>query len=202
MILTECYSLGLPMSTQYSVDVSPIVESSRLGVLSPGALGDFICCLPALQVLARSGRVEVFARSEFAAIAPDGMVVRSLERAEISRLFTATAAADEAVYHFFAKYSAVYSWMGISQAGFVASLQAVTQGRARIFPFRSADGSCHQAEYYFSCLHGSGSEIPLPSISICPEAIAWREAFWQRHSLTRGRVLVIAPGSGAVAKNW
>ncbi len=44
--------------------------------------------------------------------------------------------------------------------------------------------------------------IPLPSISIRPEAIAWREAFWQRHSLTHGRVLVIAPGSGAVAKNW
>ncbi|MEA2658254.1 MAG: hypothetical protein QOF64_839 [Candidatus Binatota bacterium] len=190
------------MSTQYSAEVSPIVESSRLGVLFPGALGDFICCLPALQVLARSGRVEVFARSEFAAIAPDGIVVRSLERAEISRLFTTTAAADEAVYHFFAEYSAVYSWMGISQAVFVASLQAVTQGRARIFPFRSADASRHQAEYYFGCLHGSGTEIPLPSISICPEAIAWREAFFQRYSLTHRRVLVIAPGSGAVAKNW
>ena len=64
------------------------MESSRFAVLFPGALGDFICCLSSLQVLARLAPLEVFARSEFGAIAPANIVVRSLERSEISRLFT------------------------------------------------------------------------------------------------------------------
>ncbi|MGH7871482.1 MAG: glycosyltransferase family 9 protein [Candidatus Binatia bacterium] len=179
-----------------------VMESSRLAVLFPGALGDFICCLPSLQVLARRAPVEVFARSEFAAIASENIVVRSLERSEISRLFTITGAADEAVRRFFAPYAAVYSWTGSAQRGFVASLQAVVRGHARVFPFRPDDGTRHQAEYYFCCVHAATSDIPLPTISISPEAAVWRKKFWQRHSLTHRLVLVIAPGSGCRAKNW
>ena len=190
------------MSIKDSSIRASITESSRFGVLFPGALGDFICCLPALQVLARSAPVEVFTRSEFAAIAPEGVVVRSLERPEISCLFTAGGAADVTVDRFFARYTAVYSWTGIAQAVFVASLQAVTRGRARIFRFRPDDGARHQTEYYFHCVHDTQSDVPLLDISIRPEAIAWREEFWRRYSLMHRPVLVVAPGSGTFAKNW
>ena len=37
---------------------------------------------------------------------------------------------------------------------------------------------------------------------LAAEASAWREKFWQKHSLGRRLVLVIAPGSGDRAKNW
>jgi ADP-heptose:LPS heptosyltransferase len=185
-----------------SADAASGDKGLRIAVLFPGALGDFICCLPVLQVLALSGRVDVFARSEFAAVAPAGVVVSSLERAEISRLFTVSGPADKTVQHFFSRYAEVYSWMGIAQAVFVASLQAVTRGRALIFPFRPDSGTRHQAEYFSRCVDDRKSEIPLPSISIRPDAIAWREEFWRRHSLAHRPVLVIAPGSGAIAKNW
>ena len=191
------------MSTQYSAEVSPIVESSRLGVLFPGALGDFICCLPALQVLARSGRVEVFARSEFAAIAPDGIVVRSLERAEISRLFTATAAADEAVYHFFAEYAAVYSWMGIRQAVFVRRAAGSNPRACADFslPFgRRLDAT--RRIIILVVFMAQDPQSHCRQFQFVPKRSRGAKRSGEHTRLTHGRVLVIAPGSGARAKNW
>ena len=177
-------------------------ENQRLCVLFPGALGDFICCLPAMQALTRKAKVNVFARSEFADIAPDRVTVRSLERREITKLFSADGAADEQVRRFFGAYEAVYSWMGSAQPDFVGQLQAASGGRAQIFPFRPTDARYHQAEYYFRCLHGGNSPVPNPRVLLRSEAIAWRADFWARHALYDRLVLVIAPGSGAREKNW
>lgn len=177
-------------------------ENQRLCVLFPGALGDFICCLPAMQALTRKGNVDVFARSEFAGIVADPMTVRSLERREITKLFSADGAADEQVRSFFGLYEAVYSWMGSGDAEFPNQLQAASGGRAQIFPFRPTDARYHQAEYYFRCLHGGDSPIPNPRVLLRRETIAWREDFWARHAFCDRPVLVIAPGSGAREKNW
>jgi len=177
-------------------------ENQRLCVLFPGALGDFICCLPAMQVLARKGKVDVFARSEFAGIVADDLTVHSLERREIAELFSAGGAADERVRSVFGDYAAVYSWMGSAQPDFVRRLQAASNGRARIFPFRPSQAECHQTEYYFRCLHDGDSIIPDPLLSLRQDAIAWREDFWARHALSQRPVLVLAPGSGAREKNW
>ena len=128
-------------------------------------------CFPALSgissaVCRRSkcsraaAQVEVFARSEFAAIASANIMVRSLERSEISRLFTISGAADETVRRFFAPYAGVYSWTGSAQRVFVASLQSVARGRARIFPLHPDDGIRHQAEYYFRCVHAPHQTFP------------------------------------------
>lgn len=190
------------MSMKDSLDGASAARHSRLAVLFPGALGDFICCLPALQVLARDAVLDVFGRSEFAAIAPDGIIVQSSERAEISRLFALDGATDQAVQGFFAGYETVYSWTGFGHENFVASLMTATRQRARIFPFRPAKGAHHQAEYYFRCIHGSGKEMPLPAVSIGADAMAWQKEYWRKHDLNRAPVLAIAPGSGSVAKNW
>jgi ADP-heptose:LPS heptosyltransferase len=106
------------------------------------------------------------------------------------------------VQQFFNAYNAVYSWTGLAHQDFVTSLQSVTRGRARIFPFRPRDGGRHQADYYFCCLHEPTCNTPPPAVSRRPEAIAWRAEFWQKHSLADKNVLVVGPGSGARAKNW
>jgi ADP-heptose:LPS heptosyltransferase len=182
---------------------SPLTTNNqRVCVLFPGALGDFICCLPALQVLAQTAAVDVFARGEFAAIAPEGITVRSLHRPEISILFTADGAVDGQARGFFTAYAAVHSFMGSGDAEFMRRLHAVTSERARVFPFRPSDHGRHQAEYYFACLHGEDSPVPELQISLRLEGIAWREDFWARHALYDRPVMVIAPGSGAREKNW
>jgi ADP-heptose:LPS heptosyltransferase len=207
----------------------------RVLVIFPGALGDFICFLPALRALGEDACVDLLARSEFAGLAPLAVNVASLERYEIRRLFVAGAQDEERVRNFFASYAAVYSWMG-SQAGeFVRQLESVSRGRARIFHFRPRDQKMHQRDYYLTCLdpstrapdlargfcsgfrptgvleratglpvdlHTANRNSPLPAITPRPQAVQWRNRFWQRNSLAGKAVLTLAPGSGAAEKNW
>jgi ADP-heptose:LPS heptosyltransferase len=174
----------------------------KMFVLFPGALGDFICFLPALQVLAQDRNVALFARSEFAGLTPPTVRLHSLERYEIRRLFTPGAANDGAVRRFFAAYDRIYSWMGSRQEDFVRELSRLSNDRARIFPFRGDIAGMHQAEYYFSCVRQDGSEMPLPEIMLRPEAVSWSRQFWQRHGLENRPVLALAPGSGGREKIW
>jgi ADP-heptose:LPS heptosyltransferase len=162
-------------------------SSARLCVIFPGALGDFICFLPALRILSRSGQVELYAHSEFADLVPAGVTVRSLESAEMTQLFLATALEDSAAHDQFGAYAAVYSWLGSQQPAFVQRLQAATLGRCKLFPFRPAVTEAQRSE---------------PVIELRDEALRWCENFWTEHALAGRAVLTIAPGSGAREKNW
>lgn len=172
----------------------------RALVLFPGALGDFVCFLPALRALAQAASVDLFARSEFADLVPESVRVRSLERYEINRLFVCGAAAEDKLRVFFSRYAAVYSWMGSGQQQFIRQLQDLCQGRAHIFPFQPELSGRHQSEYYLTCIHCR--DAPVPQISLKPQAVAWNAAYWARHSLEGSQVLIVAPGSGAKEKNW
>ncbi len=172
----------------------------RALVLFPGALGDFVCFLPALRALAQAASVDLFARSEFVDLAPESVRVRSLERYEINRLFVCGAAAEDKLRVFFSRYASAYSWMGSGQQQFVRQLQRLCQGRAHIFPFQPELSGRHPSEYYLTCIHCS--DPPVPQISLKPQAIAWSAAYWARHSLEGSQVLIVAPGSGAEEKNW
>lgn len=198
----KCYILDSSKSMKTAPSSSLVAKDRRLCVLFPGALGDFICCLPAMQALTRKGKVDVFARSEFAGIVTDYITVRSLDRREITKLFSVDGAVEEQVRTFFGAYAAIYSWMGSGDAEFPNQLQAASGGRAQIFPFRSTDARVHQSEYYFRCIHGGDSPVPNPRVWLRSEVMAWREDFWTRHALSHRPVLVIAPGSGAREKNW
>jgi len=175
---------------------------SRIAVLFPGALGDFICFLPALEKLARDADVDLFARREFADIAPSGAIVRSLECNEISRMFTANAAEDQRLQDFFGAYAAIYSWFGSAQSEFVRRLGWLSRGRARVFPFQPSNRRTHQTDYYVGCLQGDSAVQREPQVELRPDGVAWCGEFWATYELHRRAVLVIAPGSGAREKNW
>ena len=173
----------------------------RTLVLFPGALGDFICFLPALGALAQTTFVDLLARNEFADLVPERVRVRSLERYEINRLFVEGAVNEDKMRNFFAGYASAYSWMGSRQDLFVRQMQGLCRGRARIFSLNSEATERHQSEYYLSCL-GVVAGSPIPAITLKPEAMAWSATYWARHALEGRRVLVLAPGSGAREKNW
>ncbi len=177
-------------------------RATRTCVIFPGALGDFICFLPALQALLRRTPVELYAHSEFADLVPAGVTVRCLESAEISRLFVESTQQDSRLHDQFGAYAAVYSWMGSRQPVFVHRLQAATFGRVKIFPFRSSVSAEHQTEYNLRCLALTETMRHEPVIEIGDEALRWCANFWAEHSLRGRPVLMIAPGSGAREKNW
>lgn len=177
-------------------------SSAKICVIFPGALGDFICFLPALRALASTAPVDLFARTEFGAIAPRGVVVESLERPEIGQLFQRGPWQDERTRRFFRTYDRVYSWLGSRDANFVAGLGAVLGLRSRVFPFRPGVPGCHQTDHYLACLKLASDGDRRPLVELATETVRWADDFWTRHRLQSRRVLALAPGSGAREKNW
>jgi len=184
---------------------APIMLKSapnRRLVLFPGALGDFVCFLPALQILSQGEQVDLLAHSEFADLVFPEINVGSLERYEIHRLFIPGASQEKALRDFFGAYSSIFSWMGSGQSTFVRELAFVSQGRAAVFPFQPAQERMHQSDYYLACVGRPSAVTSAPEIFLKPEARAWSESFYREHFLTDKQMIALAPGSGAREKNW
>lgn len=174
-----------------------------LCVIFPGALGDFVCFLPALRSLTERAPVDLFARGEFADLAPPGVKVYSSECHQIAGLFLPGAPLDDRLRRFFQRYDCIFSWLGSQQQTFVQSLQVISQHRARVFPFRPADGAnVHQADYYVSCIGENPQGPAIPTVVAKPDTKAWSESYWAQHGLKDNPVLSIGPGSGSREKNW
>jgi ADP-heptose:LPS heptosyltransferase len=173
----------------------------RVCAIFPGALGDFICFLPALQSLTIGAQVDLFARSEFAALVPPGVSAHSLERPAIRMLFVNDESLSDERRKFFGNYTAVYSWLGSGQESFVQRLQQAAPDRTQIFPFAPPRPQ-HRTDYYHGCLNESARGDCLPRVEPTHESLAWCEDFLALHSVSRRPILAIAPGSGAREKNW
>lgn len=191
------YAIFLPVESQFNS--APCADEKTL-VIFPGALGDFICFLPALHVLARRGAVDVLARSEYADLLPTGIHVGTIERREIGRLFVPSERLRE-VEDFFRPYDCVYSWTGSGDAAFNKNFARAAGARGRLFPFRPAVSAQHIADYYLACV-GAPPNAVLPEVAIKPEALEWGRAWLRAQGLEIKRILAVAPGSGAPDKNW
>lgn len=184
------------------MNVDKPVLRPRVGVLFPGALGDFVCFLPALHTIAQSADVEVFAQSAFADLVPSNVTVSSLERPEVCQLFSCDLQAIEQAKKFFAGYAAIYSWFGSQQPGFGDRLCSASLGKAQIFPFRPQGARLHQIDHYLKCLKQSRTTRLKPVIELRSDALKWRAEFWTKHMLGHCPILVLGAGSGAREKNW
>jgi ADP-heptose:LPS heptosyltransferase len=157
--------------------------------------------LPALDEISESAEVDLLARSEFADIAPDHVRVQTIERYEIARLFAPGAMADERVVRFFREYAEVYSWHGSRSTEFVGALEERFGEHARVYPFYPDKRGIHQADYFHSCV-GDGQPKHLPSIRPRADASAWAADYLRSQGVRSEPVLGLAPGSGALEKNW
>jgi ADP-heptose:LPS heptosyltransferase len=178
-----------------------LMSDRRALVLFPGALGDFVCFLPALECLAGRTSIDLLGRTEFSELVPARIKVGSLERFEIRHLFVSGGGSHEQVRSFFETYGCTYSWMGSGDLSFKQELQAATQGRLQMFQFHPRNSQAHQADYYLSCAQDRSAR-GMPHIPLLPDAEQWSELYWAKNFLNSKPVLAIAPGSGAREKNW
>ena len=168
-------------------------------VLFPGALGDFVCFLPALHELARGRAVDLLARSEYGDLLPPHIHAGTIERREIGRLFVAGADLRETA-ELFRPYAAVYSWTGSGDAVFRTNFAAAAGVKGKLFPFRPALSRSHIADYYLACVGAAAGG--RPAVALKADALAWARAWLRAEGLDTKRILTVAPGSGATEKNW
>ena len=174
----------------------------KILVLFPGALGDFICFVPALELLARDCGVDLLARAEYADLVSASIQASSIERFEIGRLFVAAAGRDEALRRFFAPYRSIYSWMGSGDRIFASNLTRLAGDRAKLFLFRPLDSAVHISEYYLNCVGGKLESETYPTIPLRRAALFWARNWLGERGFKGERILALAPGSGAREKNW
>lgn len=185
-----------------NIDLDAESPLRKILIIFPGALGDFICFLPALEKLARNRRVDVLARAEYADLAPPGVHVDSLERREIGALFREDPAAEPSLGAFFQAYERVYSWLGSSDRNFVENLRHAVAGHAAVFPFRPAEAASHITDYYLDCVGGKYRAKTFPRVAVANESRTWARRWLDARGWGGRKILALALGSGALEKNW
>jgi heptosyltransferase-3 len=168
--------------------------------LFPGALGDLLCCWPALQALRRAtGAALTLAAHDawFDALPADAVTPLSIHRREIADLFGSDPL-HESTRSLLGGFARVESWTGHGDDAFAQRLAAASGGPAAVHPFRAFGAGEHASEYYARCV----GVVPIAErLPVRAAAAAWAETRWRQHRLGP-RTVVIHAGSGSIRKNW
>ncbi|MGO9061941.1 MAG: glycosyltransferase family 9 protein [Candidatus Binataceae bacterium] len=183
----------------------------RVLVIFPGALGDLMCLLPALKVLARRyhGRdLELMARAELANFAVGRMGIaraHSIDRREVSLLFSPADNAAAEAREFFGIFSRVHSFFGHDDARLRQTLPQACGGEVFFHPFRPAAGG-HVAAAYVESLGEPRGDGGLRSvagaINLSAEDLAQAGQLLESRGVEAGSFILLMPGSGSRTKNW
>jgi hypothetical protein len=172
----------------------------RILALFPGALGDLLCCWPALTGWRQAmGTALTLAAREawFDALPQDACARLSIERREIADLF-GSAPLHASTRALFAGFARIESWTGHGDENFVRRLRDASDAAVAVHPFRALRSGEHASDYYARCLGVAPCLVRLP---VRRAAAEWASAVWDRHHLGDD-VLAIHPGSGSARKNW
>jgi len=189
--------------------VAKSIETSLLEtlVLFHGSLGDFVCVLPALEVLKEILQIQKMAIAvrgqalEIASRIPWISRRLSLDSALFASLFSSSTTMSNEVTHLFSSISHVVSWFGHSSPEVQTKLQRLVSGSTRSFAFFNGQEKFHACQYYLRCL--GSTEIRCPSLVLGVEDKKWLDAYWWFHGWrASSRILILHPGSGGKRKRW
>lgn len=209
-----------------ATDAQMAKESQRAVILQPGALGDCLLTLPLVKFLKDVldlGGVDVVGHAEYVGILPERTCVdgvRSLDTAELHRLFTAPAGFDlvdrDPLIHMFADYSWIITFLGEPGSDFEQNLifTANCSHSAEVItlPLKPPEGEHqHVAQFHVeqfvrqSGLAPDQAKIPEKEVMIrVRDADRDRgvELLEQAGIDLSRRLVVIQPGSGGQKKCW
>jgi heptosyltransferase-3 len=188
-----------------------MVTSRRILVIFPGALGDLICALPAIEALAMRHpgcEVELMAKSELAEFAIGRTRIcagHPIERREVAGLFAGSNQTSADAGRFFGGFERIYSFFGSNDESFRRNLRAAGSEAVEFYPFRP-EGDGHIREAYLASIAdpaGQGSpRADRETIHLTDSDLRSAQQILAQHRLSAGAFVLIAPGSGSGSKNW
>jgi ADP-heptose:LPS heptosyltransferase len=190
--------------------IDGMIESRRVLVIFPGALGDLVCVIPAIEAIAarhRGASIELMARAELARLAAGRAVVArgySIDAPHVSRLFSESSTGDREAREFFARYERIYSFFASNDARFRIKLAAATDGEVSFHPFQPIDDFPSEPHIAAAYLRSIGRADAPMNPRIEPSRDDLRAASEAIASLRcdPSNLIAIFPGSGSPAKNW
>jgi heptosyltransferase-3 len=182
----------------------------RVLVIFPGALGDLICLLPALRALARryAGQsLELMARGELADFAVGRMPIargHSIDRREVSLLFSPEEDAAARSAEFFGAFAAIHSFFGFDHQRIREVLPKACRGSVCFHRFRP-EAPGHISAAYLTEIGESGiADNPEPAayLQVVDSDIDQARRAAAELGLKEGGFVLLMPGSGSRDKNW
>jgi ADP-heptose:LPS heptosyltransferase len=175
-------------------------------VLAPGALGDLMCLMPALEAISRrhaGASIELMSRFELARLVAGRTVVaraHSIDARELGAMFSDETPVDPGARRFFADFDRIYSFFAWGDPRFRARLVAATDADVSFHPFRP-DDDAHVSAAYLRAIDATASPIDS-RLEPTPDDLAAAARALDESNIDRSHLVVIFPGSGNPAKNW
>jgi len=150
-------------------------------LIRPGAIGDVIVSLPALEAAAtEAGYSEVWVPGATVPLVGLANRVRSLASTGLDLLELGLA--PEALLDHLRSFDSIYSWYGTAREEFRA---AVSRLPVRFFPALPGDGGEHAVDYYLGQVGATKGDRPRVRVE------RWNGGF-----------VAVHPFSGSARKNW
>ncbi|HXA65485.1 MAG TPA: hypothetical protein VNV82_10045, partial [Bryobacteraceae bacterium] len=154
-------------------------------LIRPGAIGDSILSLPALECL-RSDYTEVWVRSEVVPLVLFADCVRSIASTGLDRMGLEDVDPPAKLVALLRSFDSIVSWYGSNREEFRAQMNKLGVAIRFLDALPPAGESVHAADFFLKQAGCGGVAIPrIP----CPPARA-------------GDFAVIHPFSGSLRKNW
>jgi len=175
--------------------------AERLLILFPGALGDFLCALPAMIALQQVHRGETLlvANAPVLDLVEAGPFrTTSMQRREVADLF-AEGPPWGATRSLFEGFDVTHSWTGHGVPQLSVRLAAITGGTVQLHRFRAMRTGEHAVDYYTRCV-----DLRPQAARVWTTAVeqAWAGRWRRAHVRDGGPLVVVHPGSGSPSKNW
>ena len=156
-------------------------------LIRPGAIGDVIVSLPALESL-RTDATEIWAPSAVTSLVRLGCRVRSLQETGLDWLELPGEHAPPRLVESLLGFDSIVSWYGSNRDEFREAVERLGLP-VEFLPALPAGTSTHAVDFYLSQAIALGGRLVDPTPRIPCEA-------------RRGDYAVIHPFSGSVGKNW
>jgi ADP-heptose:LPS heptosyltransferase len=183
----------------------------RVLIIFPGALGDLICLLPALRALGRRCRgcsLELMAQAGLADFAVGRMGVsrgHSIDRREVSLLFSPAADAAMHAEEFFGAFASIHSFFAVDHQRVREVLTDACRGPVLFYPFRP-EAEPHVAAAYLQAVTGGEAEANIDpefvGLELPGDDLAEARRIVAGCGAEPGRYILLIPGSGSPDKNW